>query len=77
MNEARAKIEAICKEYDLPVFENPRDNVMVILESAEPSKEDKLTAFDCYDEWLLDTNECSDDDFEPIASMVLGDGRYD
>lgn len=57
MLDAREKIEAICKEYDLPIFENPRDNVMVILESAEPSKEDKLTAFDCYDEWLLNLQE--------------------
>lgn len=77
MTDPKTKIEALCKEYDLPVFKNPRDNVMVILESAEPSKEDKLTAFDCYDEWLFATKVCSDDDFEPIASMVLGDGRYD
>lgn len=55
MNEITKKIEAICQKYDLPTFENPRDNVMVIIASAEASGEDKLEAFDLYDEYLIDS----------------------
>lgn len=51
MKELEIKIEALCKEYDLPIFPNIRDNVMTIIESAEPTKEEKLEAFDLYDEW--------------------------
>lgn len=52
MEELEVKIEGICKWYGLPVFPNIRDNVMTILKAAEPSDEDKLEAFDIYDEWL-------------------------
>lgn len=51
MLEIEAKIQAICKKYDLPIFPNIRDNVMRIIESAEPSRAEKLEAFDLYDEW--------------------------
>ena len=55
MKELEVKIEALCKKYDLPIFPNIRDNVMTILESAEPSGEEKLQAFDLYDEWLYES----------------------
>lgn len=55
MKELEIKIEEICKKYDLPIFPNIRDNVMIILESAEPTKEEKLEAFDLYDEWLYES----------------------
>lgn len=55
MQELEIKIEAICKKYDLPIFPNIRDNVMTIIESAEPTKEEKLEAFDLYDEWLCES----------------------
>lgn len=48
------KVIELCKKYDLPFFQNIRDNVMTIIESAEPSNEDKLKAFDLYDEWLYE-----------------------
>lgn len=47
------RLEAICKEYDLPVFENPKDNLLMIFEAAEPTKEEKWEALDIYEEWLL------------------------
>lgn len=43
----------ICKKYDLPIFENPKDSFLMIIESAEPTKEEKNKALDIYDEWLL------------------------
>lgn len=52
MNEKR--IEAICKKYDLPVFQNLRDNFMMIIQSTEPTKAEKWEALEIYDEWLLD-----------------------
>ena len=55
MLEIEAKIKEICKKYDLPIFPNIRDNVMSIIESAEPTKEEKLEAFDLYDEWLCES----------------------
>lgn len=54
MQELEIKIKALCKKYDLTTFPNVRDNVMNILASAEPSDEDKLEAFDLYDEWLYE-----------------------
>ena len=54
MKEIEIKIETLCKKYDLTTFPNVRDNVMNILASAEPSDEDKLEAFDLYDEWLFE-----------------------
>ena len=54
MKEFEVKIECICKKYDLPVFQNIRDNVMSIIESAEPSGNEKLEAFDIYDAWLYE-----------------------
>ena len=48
------RIEEKCKKYDLPVFENPRDNMMILLEAAEPSNEDKLEVLDLYDEFLIE-----------------------
>ncbi len=50
-NEKR--LEEICKEYDLPVFESPRDNFIMIIEAAEPTKEEKWEALEIYDNWLL------------------------
>jgi hypothetical protein len=55
MKELETKIEAICKKYDLITFPNIRDNVMTIIASAEPSDEEKLEAFDLYDEWLYES----------------------
>ena len=52
MDEITKKIQAICHKYDLPIFENPRDSLMEIIASAEASGEDKLEAFDLYDEYL-------------------------
>ena len=49
-------LEELCKKYDLPTFENPRDNLMTIIESAEPTSEEKLEAFDLYDVWLIENN---------------------
>lgn len=46
-------LEKLCREYDLPVFENPKDNFLMILESAEPTKEEKRRALDEYEKWLL------------------------
>lgn len=54
MKKIEEKIIRICKENDLPVVPNIRDNVMRIIESAEPSKEEKLEAFDLYDEWVYE-----------------------
>lgn len=54
MLEIEAKIKEICKKYELTTFPNIRDNVMNILASAEPSDEDKLEAFDLYDEWAYE-----------------------
>lgn len=54
MNDTIKKIHEICQKYELPVFENPRDNVMVILAAAEPTGADKLEAFDLYDEYMLE-----------------------
>ena len=51
MREIEEKIADICKRNDLHVFPNIRANVLLILESAEPSKGEKLEAFDLYDEW--------------------------
>ena len=47
------RIEALCKKYGLPVFESPRDNFMMIIQSAEPTKEEKYEALEYYDKWLL------------------------
>lgn len=48
------RIEAICKKYDLPVFQNLRDNFLMIIQSEKPTKEEKWEALEIYDEWLLD-----------------------
>lgn len=55
--DAIKKLEELCKEYDLPVFESPRDNFLMILESAEPTKQEKWEALDCYDSWLLEISK--------------------
>ncbi len=55
MKELENKIEAICKKYDLPVFENPSDNVFTIIQSAEPSQEEKLDAWENYHQWLYES----------------------
>ena len=47
------ELEAICKKYELPVFESARDNFIMILEAAEPTREEKWHALDIYDDWLL------------------------
>lgn len=52
MRTIEEKIISICKENDLSVQANIRANVMTILESAQPSKKEKLEAFDLYDEWV-------------------------
>lgn len=55
MKTIEEKIINICKENDLPVLPNIRNNVMTIIESAQPSKKEKLEAFDLYDEWVYET----------------------
>jgi hypothetical protein len=52
MSEIEKKIENTCKKYNLPIFPNIRDNLMDIIESAEPSSEEKLITFELYEEWL-------------------------
>ena len=42
MREIEEKILNICKRNDLSIFPNIRENVMIILESAEPTKEENL-----------------------------------
>ena len=46
-------LETICKEYDLPVSQNPRDNFLMIVQAAEPTKEEKWFALEIYEQWLL------------------------
>ena len=46
-------LEGLCKEYDLPVFESPRDNLIMIMESAEPTRDEKLQALEAYEAWIL------------------------
>lgn len=55
MRTIEEKIISICKKNDLSVFPNIRNNVMTIIESAQPSEEEKLEAFDLYDEWVYET----------------------
>jgi len=55
MKEYEERIEAICNKYDLSVFPNVADNVFHIIESAEPSDEDKLDAWDNYHQWLYES----------------------
>lgn len=55
MRTIEEKIISICKENDLPVLPNIRNNVITIIESAQPSKEEKLEVFDLYDEWVYKT----------------------
>ncbi len=52
-------LESLCHEYDLPVFENPKDNFLMILESTEPTKEEKWKALDEYEQWLLNLHSNS------------------
>ncbi len=75
MKELEIKIEAICEKYDLPIFPNIRDSVMNILVSAEPSDEDKLEAFDLYDEWLY--LSCMDEVKQTLNDLSYGaSGSY-
>lgn len=46
------EINGIAKSYNLEVWSNIRDTLMDILESGMVSLEDKLKAFDLYDEYL-------------------------
>lgn len=55
--DATKKLEELCKDYDLPVFESPRDNFLMILESAEPTKQEKWEALNCYETWLLEISK--------------------
>ncbi len=57
MREIEEKIVRICKDNDLTVVPNIRDNVMRIIESAEPSKQEKLKAFDLFEQWLCETHK--------------------
>ncbi len=54
MREIEEKIIRICKDNDLLVVPNIRDNVMQIIESAEPSKEEKHEAFNLFEQWLCE-----------------------
>lgn len=55
MSTIEEKIISICKANDLSVQPNIRANVMTIIESAQPSYEEKVKAFDLYDEWVYKT----------------------
>ena len=57
MKELEMKIETLCKKYDLAVFPNIRYTVFNILESAEPSKEEKLEVFDLYIYFVVKNNK--------------------
>lgn len=54
MRGIEEKIIRICKNNDLPVVPNIRDNVMRIIESAEPSKQEKHEAFNLFEQWLYE-----------------------
>lgn len=47
------EINNIAKSYNLEVWPNVRDTLMDIIESGMVSLEDKLKAFDLYDEYLM------------------------
>ena len=47
------EINSIAKSYNLEVWPNVRDTLMDIVESGIVSLEDKLKAFDLYDEYLV------------------------
>lgn len=47
------ELENICKAYDLPVFQNPRDNFLMIIQSNKPSSDDKFEALELYERYLI------------------------
>lgn len=53
LHEKEKQLETLCKKYDLSVFESPRDNFIQIIESAEPTKEEKWWALEVYEQWLI------------------------
>ena len=46
-------LEDLCRKYNLPVFESPRDNFITLISSDKASKEDLWLALEIYDEWLI------------------------
>lgn len=71
MNNLIMKIKAICKKYDLPTMGTPRDNVILIMQSAEVSAKDKLQAFDMYDILLAGVNEKTYTTYAPSTDMTF------
>lgn len=47
-------LETVCKKYDLPVFENPKDNLIMIITSNKPTYDEKCRCLDIYEDYLLD-----------------------
>ena len=47
-------LETVCKKYDLAVFENPKDNLIMIINSNKPTYDEKCKCLDIYEDYLLD-----------------------
>lgn len=47
------ELENICKAYGLPVFENPRDNFLMIIQSSDVTDNDKFEALEHYENWII------------------------
>ena len=48
-------LEVLCKDYDLAISENPRNNLIAVLSSAEPTVEEKDLALSAYEIWFSKT----------------------
>lgn len=46
-------LEDLCKKYKLPIFENPKDNFIILLENMVLTKEELWQALDIYESWLI------------------------
>jgi hypothetical protein len=60
--DARDVLVSICNGYNLPVWSNPRDNLMEILQSGMVEDLDCLRALDAYDEYHYEA--CREDIIE-------------